>query len=268
MQARTRFHSFVLQYYNIKKGFVALEMSVERFLYAYLVLLGLSSVVVAVTIDDLSLNEANCAVIRRQIGTTIPCPCRLNTGNLRDPAPCYPNCCPKTETFEGDWCHKENRLQWSVYDQLQCVEAPPAIYVDDSVNCFDQDAIPFITSVVAHNGVTELGFEMSRSRLCNDLYLAACATSRVNMYDFRVNTTDTPPRHCWLACAPSDLEACTSYSCWAHRGQTASTVKSWTVSRQLPPGDYALVCKTLVSAAAVTHVLYQYAAAAAYFRVN
>jgi hypothetical protein len=222
----------------------------------------------ALTIADLALNPETCATLRNTPGATIPCECRLNTGKLQDPVPCYPNCCPKTDTFEGDWCDKENRLQWSVYDQLQCVEAPAAIYVDDSVNCFDQGTIPYITSVVAHQGVTQLAFELSRRLLCNDLYIAQCKTGRSNLQDFRVNTTDTPPRQCWLSCAPDEIESCSSYSCWAHRGQTASTVKSWTVQRQLAAGDYALVCKTLVSANAVTHVLYQYAAASAYFRVN
>ncbi|CUI15597.1 Hypothetical protein, putative [Bodo saltans] len=222
----------------------------------------------ALTISDLALNAESCATLRNTPGATIPCECRLNTGKLQDPVPCYPNCCPKTDTFEGDWCDNENRLQWSVYDQLQCVEAPAAMYVDDSVNCFDQGTIPYITSVVAHAGVTQLAFELSRRLTCNDLYIAPCKTGRVNLQDFRINTTDKPPRQCWLTCAPDEIEACTSYSCWAHRGQTASTVKSWTVQRQLPAGDYALVCKTLVSANAVTHVLYQYAAASAYFRVN
>lgn len=222
----------------------------------------------ALTISDLALNAESCATLRNTPGATIPCECRLNTGKLQDPVPCYPNCCPKTDTFEGDWCDNENRLQWSVYDQLQCVEAPAAMYVDDSVNCFDQGTIPYITSVVAHAGVTQLAFELSRRLTCNDLYIAPCKTGRVNLQDFRINTTDKPPRQCWLTCAPDEIEACTSYSCWAHRGQTASTVKSWTVQRQLRAGDYALVCKTLVSANAVTHVLYQYAAASAYFRVN
>lgn len=223
----------------------------------------------ALTISDLGYTEATCKVLRETIGATIPCACRLNTGKIKNPVPCYPNCCPKTATFEGDWCHTENRLSWSVYDQLQCVEAPPAMYVDDSVNCFDQNAIPYITSVHAGGGTTTLSFQLSASRLCNDLYIATCQTSRIQMYDFRINSTDRPtPRNCWLSCAPKEIAACTSYSCWAHRGQTASTVKTWTLSRQLPAGDYALVCRTLVQAAAVTHVLYQYAAASAYFRVN
>ena len=224
----------------------------------------------ALTIQDLAINAAQCAVLSSTPGATIPCQCRVNTGLLQNPVPCFPNCCPKTSTFEGDWCDIENQLQWSVYDQQVCIEAPPAMYIDSTVNCFGMATAPFITGVDKSSGVTQLQFELSALMPCFDLYITSCFWSRDpgSVTDFFVNTTDTPPRQCLLDCAPQPIEPCTAVSCWAHRGNTAPVVKSWTLTRQLDPGDYALVCKSLISANAVTSTLYQWAAVASYFRVN
>ena len=226
----------------------------------------LSSTVVAVTISDLALTPAACAVIRSQIGAQIPCVCKLSTGVLHNPTPCYPNCCPKTATYEGDWCHTENALQWSVYDQLECVEAPPQEYIDDTPNCFYANTAPYITSVAAAGGQTVFTFQLSSHTTCNDLYVASCRTARHGLTDFRLNATDGSV--CWLPCGPTPYEPCTAGSCWAHRGKTPSVVNTWTVPRQLAPGHYALVCESLVSAAAVSHTLYQYAYASSPFQIN
>ncbi len=236
----------------------------------FIVLLALAAApAFSVTIADLALTPAACAVLRSTIGATIPCVCKLNTGELQNPVACYPNCCPKTATYEGDWCHKENELQWSVYDQLKCVEAPPKEFIDDTPNCFYANTAPYITSVVPAGGETVFTFQLSALSTCSNLYVSKCHDRREGLTDFRLNTSTTALHEdlCWLKCGPTPYEPCSASSCWAHRGKTASVVNTWTVPRQLPPGDYALVCESLVSAAAVSKTLYQFAYASSFFRI-
>lgn len=224
--------------------------------------------VAAVTIDDLGFTEENCAALRAS-GTTIPCECRLNTGNVKAFA-CYPNCCPKTEKFEGDRCHVENRLTWSVYEQQVCFPAPPREYTDDTPNCFYRGNIPKILSVTAAAGRTDFHFELSllEEHKCHNLYVAECGSARVYRDDYRINTTDAVPRQCWLNCGPRSISPCTETDCWAHRGETHAVIRTWSMERQLPPGDYALVCYTMVSGDSVGSTLYQTAYAATSFKIS
>ncbi len=145
----------------------------------------------SVTIADLALTPAACAVLRSSVGATIPCVCKLNTGDFQNPIGCYPSCCPKTATFEGDWCHKENDLQWAVYDQLKCVEAPPKEFIDDTPNCFYANTAPYITSVAAEGGETVFMFQLSALSSCSNLYVSRCRSGRDGLTDFRLNTTTT-----------------------------------------------------------------------------
>ena len=88
------------------------------------------------------------------------------------------------------------------------------------------------------------------------------------MYGYRINTTDLPPKHCWLACSPPPLSDCTAYSCPYNRGTTAAVVRDWTLNTQLTPGDYALVCKTLMKVVFDKNTLYQYAFASSSFKIT
>lgn len=223
----------------------------------------------AVTISDLEYTEENCAALRADTSALgyVPCACRLNTGNVQAVA-CYPNCCPKTSSFEGDRCHTENKEDWTVYEQHVCFEAPPSEYTDQTPNCFYRGNIPFIRSVSLEGGNTRIDFELSilEEHICHDLYIAACNTSRNIWDDFRVNTTDSPPKHCWLNCSPKVLSECTATSCWANRGRTEAVVHSWTLDRRLPVADYALVCYTMVNGTTVGSSLYQTAYASIGFK--
>lgn len=226
----------------------------------------------AVTIDDLKLTPENCRVLRANVGLfgSVPCECRLSTGNVK-PVQCYPNCCPRTPTFEGDRCHTENRLLWSPYEQLVCNPRPPAEYTDDTPNCFYKGNDPVIVSVDnTHKGETTFNFGLSvlPAHKCLNLYVARCNPERVDLYDFRLNTTRKDKPYCWLGCPPKPLAKCTEDSCWAHRGETPGVVKTWTMPRRLDHGDYALVCQSLMKHVAEGSVLYQDAFAQSYFRLN
>ena len=223
----------------------------------------------AVTLQDLEYTEENCIALRADNSALgfVPCDCRLNTGNVQA-VPCYPNCCPKTSRFEGDRCHSENREEWSVYEQHVCFESPSAEYTDQTPNCFYRGNIPYIRSVGLDGGNTQINFELSilPEHICDDLYIASCNPKRVIWDDFRVNTTDPIPKYCWLNCSPKVVSPCTSTSCWANRGRTEAVVHSWTLDRRLPPGDYALVCYTMVRGASVGSELWQSAYASIGFK--
>lgn len=215
----------------------------------------------AVTLSDLGYTEATCAQYRADAltsGTAVPCACRLNTGNVKAVA-CYPNCCPKTDSFEGDRCDEENKNSWTVYEQHVCFPSPAIEYTDQTPNCFYRGNIPLIKGVDLVNGNTRLQFELSilDEHSCDDLFIAACKSSRVVWDDFRINTTDPIPKYCWLSCAPVVVSPCTETSCWANRGQTDSVIHSWTLDRKLPAGDYALVCYSMLKGAAAGSSLYQ-----------
>jgi hypothetical protein len=226
----------------------------------------------AVTVEELALNPENCAFIRLNVALFgyVPCPCRANTGNVLA-FQCHPNCCPKTDKFEGDRCHSENRLLWTPYEQSVCVPRPPSEYTDDTPNCFDKGNNPIVKSVVAGGGTTFIGFELSITpkHQCDDLFVATCDVghTRPGMFGFRLNTTDVPPRHCWIPCEPSPIMPCTQSSCVYNRGYTAAVVRDWTLATQLVPGTYALVCRTIMTYVLDTNTLYQYAYASTFFRV-
>lgn len=230
----------------------------------------LAGFVSSMSIDELGYNEENCKSIREDPSSIgfVPCECKLNTGILKA-IPCYPNCCPKTEDYEGDRCHTENRLKWSVYEQQVCFPSPPKESIDDTPNCFYRGNIPKVFSVTAAAGFTKIEFELSllTQHKCHNLYIAGCNSARVRLDDFRINTTDATPQHCWLRCSPKPLAECTEAECWAHRGETPAVVRSWTVQRQLSPGDYALVCYTMVQAEASESSLYQTAYSTIGFKV-
>jgi hypothetical protein len=227
----------------------------------------------AITIEELELNPTNCAFIRSNVELFgyVPCPCRLNTGNVLA-YQCFPNCCPKTSSFEGDRCHSENELDWTPYEQTICGERPPSQYLDDTPNCFDKGNNPVVTTASASAGSTALSFELSlrSDHHCDDLFVASCDVGhyRPGMFGYRINTTDLPPKHCWLPCAPPPLADCTSSSCIYNRGTTAAVVRDWTLPTQLAPGDYALVCKTLMKVVFDKNTLYQYAFASTGFKIT
>jgi hypothetical protein len=230
--------------------------------------------VAAVTIDDLKLNEETCRVIRNNaaLAGSIPCDCRLNTGS-QTPVRCYPNCCPRSTKFEGDRCHEQNRLTWSVYEQLVCEPRPPAEYTDDTPNCFYKGNTPDIHSAVTASGKTTIKFSLSLvdEHLCSNLYVAKCEDQRPSLFaGFRLNTSDPRPeyKYCWLPCSPPPVEECTATSCWAHRGKTHAKIHEWTLDKALGWGDYALVCQTLMQHVAEGSSLYQDAYASAFFRLT
>jgi hypothetical protein len=234
---------------------------------------------VAVTIADLALNAANCATLRESatINTqvTIPCACRLSTGVLTA-VRCYPNCCPRVvDQFEGDRCHTENRLLWSVFEQTVCTPRPAAEYTDDTPNCFFKGNDPDIASAVASAGATTLKFTLSlrAEHHCSNLYIAECNASRAGVgsvfRSFRIKGTGLPlPDYCWLKCAPTPYVPCTSTECWAHRGETHANIREWTLPQQLPIGNYALVCQTLMQHVAEGSSLYQDAFSQSFFRID
>src|SRR3989338_3291514 len=207
-------------------------------LVAVVALFSSSILVDAITIEELELNPVNCAFIRnnQQLFGYVPCPCRLNTGNVVA-YQCFPHCCPKTADFEGDRCHTENELDWSPYEQTVCIERPPAEYLDDTPNCFDKGNSPVVKGASASGGSTTINFELSlrADHHCDDLYVALCDVghSRPGMYGFRINPTDLPPKHCWLPCSPPSLSDCTATSCPYNRGTTAAVVRDWTLNTQL-----------------------------------
>jgi hypothetical protein len=243
---------------------------------AVLILFGILSFVWSVqslTIDEIGLTPERCAAIRADVKTFgfIPCPCKLNTGKVTA-VPCFPNCCPRTDSFEGDRCHIENKLSWTVYEQQVCAERPPAEYLSDNPNCFYRGNTPQVNGVQVAPGLTNLAFELSilPEHLCNNLYVAKCKTSRdpFPAQDFRLNTTDPVPKQCWLSCPPTPLAPCTEASCLYHKGETRSVVRSWTIQDKIKPGDYALVCSTLVKGEAVGSSLYQNAYSTIAFKVK
>ena len=229
----------------------------------------------AVTIDDLQLNEETCRVLRNNAGTSgleIPCACRLNTGNPVAER-CYPSCCPRTTTFEGDRCHDENRREWSVYEQLVCEPRPPAEYTDDTPNCFYKGNDPDLHSVTAAFGKTEVKFSLSleATHECSNLFIAKCLDERPHWLNgFRLNTSDPRPefQYCWLPCQPPPLEECTATSCLWHRGKTHAKVHEWSIPSQLPWGDYAVVCQSLMQHVAEGSSLYQDAFSSTFFRIE
>jgi hypothetical protein len=226
----------------------------------------------AITIADLELTPANCEFIRnnQQLFGYVPCKCRLNTGNVQA-YQCFPNCCPKNADFEGDRCHTENELEWTPYEQTICIERPPSEYLDDTPNCFDKGNNPVVTGATASSGKTTISFELSlrSDHKCDDLFVTTCDVghTRPGMFGFRINTTDVPPKHCWLPCSPAPISACNSTSCIYNRGRTAPVVRDWTLSPQLVPGNYALVCKTLMQLVFDKNTLYQYAFAQTAFKI-
>ena len=233
-------------------------------------LMGGLPVAKSLTLDELQYTEATCFEYRAEAissGTAIPCPCRLNTGSVTASA-CYPDCCPKTDTFEGDRCHTENKATWTVYEQKVCYPSPPVEYTDQTPNCFYRGNIPLIKGNDVVDGKTHLTFELSikDEHQCDDLYIAACNPERVIWDDFRINTTDAVPQYCWLNCAPKAVSECTATSCWANRGQTDSVIHEWTLDRQLPAGDYALICYTMVQGESVGSELWQTAYASIGFK--
>ena len=127
---------------------VALVLSILGFTASY-----------ALTIDELGFTPTRCAAIRADVASFgfIPCPCRLNSGKV-EAIPCFPNCCPKTEAFEGDRCHQENKLDWSVWEQQVCREQPPPEYLADNPNCFYRGNIPFIKQVSVFSDSIKLDF--------------------------------------------------------------------------------------------------------------
>jgi hypothetical protein len=239
---------------------------------AFVTLLLTARVAHAVTVEELVLNEANCAAIRANVLLYgyVPCACRLNTGNVVA-YQCYPHCCPRTDTFEGDRCDMENNLTWSVYEQKVCIPKPQSEYLDDTANCFYKGNEPEITSVATAAGSTTLGFRLSvdPDLSCDDLFVAQCQTRRPGLYGYRLNTTTLPtPGQCWLPCAPSAIQDCTATACVANRGITPAVQQTWTLSTRLPIGDYALVCYTLMHYDAEGSTLYQETYSSSYFRVS
>lgn len=226
-------------------------------------------VVSALTVDDLGLTEENCKQIRDDPSSFgfVPCPCRINTASVRAVA-CYPHCCPKTSVFEGDRCHVGNRLSWSVYEQQVCFESPPKETLEDTPNCFYRGNIPHITSATVTASSTRLEFELSilDSHICNNLYLTTCDISRLTNEYYRIDTADG--EQCWLRCSPEPLAPCTEFDCWAHRGETPSVIRHWTIPRALFPGDYALVCFTMVKGQSVGTELFQGAYASKSFKIH
>ncbi len=247
-------------------------MSVKRSAGLVVIFAILSSVNVvrAVTIDDLKLNEENCRTIRNNVALLgfVPCECRLNTGDVQ-PVQCYPNCCPRSAKFEGDRCHIENRLQWSPYEQTVCNPRPPIEFTSDTPTCFYKGNDPVINSVstTATTTTINMGLSLFPTHKCLNLYVARCNNSRIDLYDFRINTTDVRPQYCWLGCPPGPVSPCTKESCWAHRGETPGVVRTWTLPQQLPRGDYALVCQSLMRHDAEGSVLYQDAFSQSFFRI-
>jgi ferredoxin-thioredoxin reductase catalytic subunit len=225
------------------------------------------------TINDIGFTAERCAAIRGDVQGfgSIPCPCRLNTGKV-EAVQCYPNCCPKTLAFEGDRCHIENKLSWSVYEQQVCREQPPAEYLADNPNCFYRGNPPLINSATVTTTTTTLSFELSILDLhrCDNLFISKCNSLRdpFPAGNFRLNTTDAVPKHCWLKCPPTPLAPCTAESCVYHRGETRSVIRSWTLPVKLVPGDYALSCYTLVKGEAVGSSLYQNAYASTSFKIH
>lgn len=239
---------------------------------ALLVVLAFAAFVVrSQTISELGYTPERCATIRADPSAIgfVPCPCRLNTG-LVQAVPCYPNCCPKTDTFEGDRCDMENRLSWTVYEQQICAERPQPEYIDDTANCFYRGNIPKVTSATAAGGVTNLGFQLSlrSDHRCNNLYVASCLPGRVGLDGFFVNTSDPVPQRCWQTCPPTPIQPCTASSCMYHHGETPAVVTSWTLPVQLLPNNYTLVCETFMHGDAEGTTLYQYAYAIIGFRVR
>ena len=216
------------------------------------------------TIDELGFTESTCAAIRANPSSLgyIPCECQLNTGNVQ-PFRCSPNCCPRSDTFEGHRCHYENRLTWSVYEQDVCVERPPAEYTDDTPDCFYKGNDPEIVAVTVQPSTltTHLSFRLSivPEHTCHNLYVSRCMENRSTslLRSFRLNNTADPIGYCWLDCAPAPLEPCTATSCTYNRGETHANIKEWTIGAALPPGDYALVCRTLRQHDAVGSTLFQ-----------
>lgn len=249
-------------------------------LSSLLVAIACTTLAWGLTIDDLGLTAENCASIRSNPSSSgigyIPCGCRLNTGNV-EVSRCYPNCCAKTDVFEGDRCHIENKLDWTVYEQQVCREQPPVEYLADNPNCFYRGNPPLIHSVAftplgSAPTATVLTFELSilDQHKCDNLFISKCKNQR-NSYpqnDFRVNTTDPVPKHCWLSCPPTPLAQCTAASCTYHRGETRSVIRSWSIAEKLLPGDYTMTCYTLVKGQSVGSTLFQNAYATSSFKVD
>lgn len=239
---------------------------------AAVLLIGAAACARAVTLEDLVLSPENCEFIRNNVPLFgyVPCPCRVNTGNVVA-RQCHPHCCPKTSVHEGDRCHYENYNAWTPFEQTVCIERPPSEYTDDVPNCFDKGNNPVVTSAVAGGGITTIVFELSlfASHECDDLFVAKCNVNHVRpgQNGFRINTTDVPPKHCWMPCEPSPLTPCTASSCIHNRGRTAAVVRDWTLSTQLPLGTYALVCKSLMTYVLDKNTLYQFAFASTYFKI-
>jgi hypothetical protein len=229
--------------------------------------------VTGVTIDDLGYTEETCRIIRNSanLGGSIPCDCRLNTGTL-EAVRCYPNCCPRTETFEGDRCHEENYLTWNVYEQQVCAPRPAAEYTDDTPNCFYKGNDPDIHSVGVQGSKTVFKFSLSilPEHRCDDLYVTKCLDFRPGLFNgFFLNTSDPRPAfsRCWLPCSPPALQECTATDCWSHRGITHPKIHEWEMDYALGWGDYALVCRTLMKHEAEGSALYQDAFSSAFFRL-